>query len=343
MKTPIFWAVLCGDREKVEALLSLGADINASDYYLETPLTVAALQGMLSMVDYLLDRGSIVSAEDIAGNTALFHVAGAGYEEVARLLLEKGANIHHKNALMETPLFWAARNGHATVTDLLLTRGTEADPRNMFLETPLLHAASEADAFNEEKYTPTVHLLVERGANVDPTYHDTDTIGVYDLLVEKMSGCAPNLKSADGETPLYRAAVLGFDDLVKLLCVHGANPNLANRFGRTPLMVAVVRGHWKCVMALLAVGTIDRDATDILGCSASSEAEGRGVPLVKGVLLGGYTNLEILEAANFQQIGFKPEQCNQERAYNPNPDDIPKISKEIWHVGDWRHVMFVAF
>jgi ankyrin repeat protein len=196
-----------------------------------------------------------------------------------------------------------------------------------------------------------VEILLEHGA--DPKFHAQ---GFEPILIVAFSrkdkslirhlliaGCAPNLKSADGETPLYRAAVLGFDDLVKLLCVHGANPNLANRFGRTPLMVAVVRGHWKCVMALLAVGTIDRDATDILGCSASSEAEGRGVPLVKGVLLGGYTNLEILEAANFQQIGFKPEQCNQERAYNPNPDDIPKISKEIWHVGDWRHVMFVAF
>jgi ankyrin repeat protein len=163
-----------------------------------------------------------------------------------------------------------------------------------------------------------VEILLEHGA--DPKFHSQ---GFEPILIVAFSrkdkslirhlliaGCAPNLKSADGETPLYRATVLGFDDLVKLLCAHGANPNLANRFGRTPLMVAVVRGHWKCVMALLTVGTIDRDATDIFGRSASSEAEGRGVPLVKDVLLSGYTNLEILEAANFQQIGFQPEQCN---------------------------------
>jgi ankyrin repeat protein len=194
MKTPIFWAVLCGDREKVEALLSHGADINSPDYYLETPLMLAAQQGILSMVDYLLQRGSKVSAEDIAGNTALFHAAGAGYKEVAGLLLEKGANLHHRNALMETPLFWAARNGHAAVTDLLLARGAEADPCNMFLETPLLHAASEADASNEERYTPIVHLLVERGANVDPTYRDPDTLEVYELL-EVVSRLKPDFGS----------------------------------------------------------------------------------------------------------------------------------------------------
>lgn len=74
------------------------------------------------------------------------------------------------------------RKGYAGLSNLLLKRGAETDSRNMFFETPLLQAASEVDAFNENKYTRTIHLLAESRADVDPICHDTDIVDVYDLL-----------------------------------------------------------------------------------------------------------------------------------------------------------------
>jgi hypothetical protein len=35
---------------------------------------------------------------------------------------------------------------------------------------------------------------------------------------------------------------------------------------------------------------------------------------------------------NFQHIASKPEQYNQESAYNPNPNGVPEVSGETWEV-----------
>ncbi|MGY5125471.1 ankyrin repeat domain-containing protein [Streptomyces nigrescens] len=71
-------------------------------------------------------------------------------------------------------------------------------------------------------------------------------------------GASPSAPDADGETPLYLAAVSGQSDIVRLLLEAGASPDTESR-GQPgseglPLCAAACWGHEEVVRALLAHG-----------------------------------------------------------------------------------------
>ena len=59
------------------------------------------------------------------------------------------------------------------------------------------------------------------------------------MMIDK--GAEVNARAKDGETALVYAAVMGHEDVVKLLLEKGANPNIKNKEGTTALMVRVRR------------------------------------------------------------------------------------------------------
>jgi uncharacterized protein len=81
-----------GRLEIVQALLSAGASINASDGDLRTPLMQAAAQGHLEIVRLLLRSGAMPQYRDRWGQTALEISAAAGHAEIARILEATGAS-----------------------------------------------------------------------------------------------------------------------------------------------------------------------------------------------------------------------------------------------------------
>lgn len=57
-----------------------------------------------------------------------------------------------------------------------------------------------------------------------------------------------------GDSPLFIAAQLGYDEVVKELLEHNPNVNAKNNFGRTPLLAAAYQGHVEVVKLLLEKG-----------------------------------------------------------------------------------------
>ena len=54
-----------------------------------------------------------------------------------------------------------------------------------------------------------------------------------------------------GETPLFLAAMQGFDDCVRLLLhAPGIQPDKADIHGKTPLHIAVEKRHDECIRLL---------------------------------------------------------------------------------------------
>ncbi|KAJ5364610.1 ankyrin repeat-containing domain protein [Penicillium cataractarum] len=335
-RTPLFWAVQNQHLSVAVALLRAGADPNAMEQGGSSPILFEGLDPTTPKIppfpksrdarDLMRKREALMNRAEPGGQTPLFSAAGSGHHSITKILLDHGANPNVKNKYGETALCWAAGLRCEITVRLLLDRGAFPGPVGNSTQAPLLwavgsqgHGFIDARIWRELTWNPFGHspsdpdvivrILLKHGAN--PNFH---TRGVEPILSAALStgnkslirrlvkvGCDPNLQSEDGETPLYRAAAMGLEDLVQFLCAHGANPNLANRFGRTPLMVATVRGHWTCVLELLAVGTVNKDATDVFGRSASSEARLRGAPLVKNVLLDGYDNLKTLKTLDVQQ------------------------------------------
>ncbi|KAI8772808.1 ankyrin repeat protein PA3287 isoform X1 [Biomphalaria glabrata] len=73
-------------------------------------------------------------------------------------------------------------------------------------------------------------------------------------VVEQLlkSGADPNLRGADGMTPLAIASFWGYDTIVQLLIKNGADVNSSNKGTLwTPLHCAAFQGHGKVIMILL--------------------------------------------------------------------------------------------
>ena len=76
--TPLHYAVIKGNLEITDILLSYGANVNARNNFNETPLHCAFHSSPLKVVHKLLDNGADIRATDDAGRTCVHHAARSG-------------------------------------------------------------------------------------------------------------------------------------------------------------------------------------------------------------------------------------------------------------------------
>ncbi len=255
LKKRLFQAAKSGDVEKIEQLLSLGADINSRDQLNDTPLIVSSRSGHKEIVKLLLGRKTVdVDASNHLNCTALVAASDAGHTEIADLLIAAGANVNFKTSEGQTPLAAACANGHIETARLLLAHGADIKARTDAGKTPLNLAAAAGQL-------ELVRMLVEKGADV----HAADLDGgnalseaarrghaqIVKLLLESKAGITT--KSGNfREKQLILAALQ--DDLtrVKQLLSVGASVDPETVSGDTPLSLAAGLGHLKIVSALMA-------------------------------------------------------------------------------------------
>ena len=83
------------------------------------------------------------------------------------------------------------------------------------------------------------------------------------------------------ETPLYYAARMGQQDVVKLLIERGADPNWRHRSGMTPLCLAAAKQYSNVVRLLLDAGA-DPNKKGLWGCTPLSFAERNESAQIRG-------------------------------------------------------------
>jgi hypothetical protein len=102
-RTELWRAVQQRDRERVQQLLDLGAEVNAADIDGETPLHCAVRMGLKETVRQLLERGADPNAKALYGNTPLHLAARSGAREIVHVLLAAGANPRVSNEFKRIP------------------------------------------------------------------------------------------------------------------------------------------------------------------------------------------------------------------------------------------------
>ncbi len=214
--TPLL-QVVATDSEKVQLLLSMGADVNSRTKYGYSALSVAAnFPGTADAVRLLLAHGARIERpeKDSKGDvdfkvpTPLFLAAGTGDIEVARLLIQHGDD---PDAVWQNPLGSGSRR------------------------TTLSNAILMGDA-------AMVRLLIDSGAsmggnNEQAHYLRNAVLGdrrdVIAVLIEK--GINVNATDESGLTALHYAAMTdyGDTDVVRQLLAAGAKPELKDKSGET--------------------------------------------------------------------------------------------------------------
>jgi cytohesin len=143
-------------------------------------------------------------------------------------------------------LHYAAEEGHKKLVELLLAHGADLNASTSYDRTAAELAMSRG-------HTEIVKLLVSKGADISPLH-----LAIYLKDVAKArslieSGADVNRRTPYGTTPLDRAVIAGFKDIVELLIAKGANVNAKDNWDWTPLHSAVY-GHKDIVELLIAKG-----------------------------------------------------------------------------------------
>lgn len=212
-----------GHCEIIKCLISIGADINASENG-ETPLLMAVHAAQLETTQLLIENGADVHARMDEGASSL-HQAVKSYElantdatlKIIDQLLAKGVEIEGRDDDGHTVLHDAASYGRAHLLPELIRRGAIVNTRNRWQNSPL-------DSACQNGYFDIVKILVSHGAEIN----DTET-----------GGC----KS------LGRAALEGHLDLVTFLLDHGAKPLPESR--HEPELLCAARGGVSEIVQLL--------------------------------------------------------------------------------------------
>ena len=205
------------DPAMAKALITAGADPDASDVEGFTSLMAAAAFNSYEMVLALISSGASVFDATPYGWTPL-HLAGwTSDPRTASLLMNEGWNVNVRDFENWTPLMWAMRN-HASLDYIQLLMEAGADPgARTYRNETVLHLSCSA-------WVPpspdTLELLVKAGADVN---------GI-------------NLK---GETPLFHAAAMGYTEVCRFLLDKGADPSLMDIEGTTAYSRAYNNGHFE--------------------------------------------------------------------------------------------------
>jgi len=148
--TPLTRAAGTGDARQVQALLSQGADPNATDGAGGSALIAAAREGHVGVMRVLIKGGADVNQRDARFSrwTPLVHAIHKRQGAAARLLLDAGAEVDAEMHGGATPLIFAAAYGEAAIVEDLLARG--ADPRHQTADgvTALTNAAGGGPVFD---------------------------------------------------------------------------------------------------------------------------------------------------------------------------------------------------
>jgi ankyrin repeat protein len=206
------------DAQKIKALISLGADVNAKDRNGKTALIYAAwLWKNPETIRELLKAGAEVNIKDKNGRSAIMfipHIVRESDIETLNLLLKAGAELNAKD-----------KEGYT-----VLTHAVKAPVARKEIVKELLKNGADINAKDKEGYTVLVHALVQQQLTPDPEL----TI-IRELL---KSGADVNVKNDKwgGFTPLiFASRESNNPEIITLLVKSGADAGVKDKNGKTAL------------------------------------------------------------------------------------------------------------
>ncbi|KAL9121868.1 MAG: hypothetical protein Q9187_001574 [Circinaria calcarea] len=199
-----------GELDTIKILLSYGSDPNIRCGIFETTLQAAAANGRNHAVRLLLDSGADARIHGGKYGSALQAAICANSEVSCYLLLEQQIDLNLIHGPCGSVLGAAAYKGDDKMVLKLLALGADINIHSVKAASPLHYAIHGR---TEYYGTDTVHLLAEKGADINLAAPSGFPCGEYSKMVK------------GGSYPLQAAVSKGYLSAVRVLLEHGADVN----------------------------------------------------------------------------------------------------------------------
>ncbi|KAB8215101.1 ankyrin repeat-containing domain protein, partial [Aspergillus novoparasiticus] len=253
-RTALQAAVRKGHEQVVQILLESGADVNVQGMY-GTALHLALSRCDFSIVQMLLDRGADVNVRGGSLGNTLVIAASHCSEDLFKLLLDRSTDVNNQGETLGHALVAASERHNEKVAEILLDRGANVNARGDHGTTALQAAACNSSG-------KLVQMLLDRGANIDAlgdyrgnalqaaAYMGHE--GVVKMLLDRGANIdAPGKRRGNA---LQAAAYMGHEGVVKALLDRGADINTRGSDYDTALQAAASEGHTGVIQMLLDRG-----------------------------------------------------------------------------------------
>ncbi|XP_045541973.1 protein phosphatase 1 regulatory subunit 12C isoform X7 [Papilio machaon] len=222
-------ACKAGDKEEIQRLLNMGADINTPNVDGLTALHQACIDDNMDMVEFLVSHGADVNRRDNEGWTPLHATASCGIDSIARFLIENGSDVAAVNYDGELPIDLAEipESMRVLLRQAIESQGIDCEKCRKAESTALLMDARQwaKNGYVEVRDPKTggtpLHVAAAKGY-----------LEVAKILLEECKIDA-NCVDYEGWTPLHAAALWGQKEVATLLINYGAKLDIKNYSGQT--------------------------------------------------------------------------------------------------------------
>ena len=209
-RSPLAWAVMQGNEEAIELLLSRKAEVDQLNQNGSSPLMQAAHFGKFSSIRILLQARANAKLKNQFGMTPLHYLMQSKPQsrylaETVESLLNAGSDINAANVIGMTPLSSAVYHGASKSVELLIRRGANPDARMTDGHSPLTLAV-------QQNRHSILKALLDRGIDHLDSLRDFGTLmhliaqqadveTLHLLLDYRLKPREINVKNREGLTP----------------------------------------------------------------------------------------------------------------------------------------------
>jgi ankyrin repeat protein len=183
-------------------------------------------------------RESVAPTQLLPQEAEMLEAAAKGNTARVQELLDQGVNVNMRGRDGNTPIMEAAYGNHLDTVKLLLDHGADLSAKKRDGATPITLASDKEMVALFKNVTSMVSAASAGNNSILETFLN--------------QGTPINALSESGESALHAACWTGKTDTVKFLLEHGADPQIKKADGATPVTLASGQNHPDIVALLNA-------------------------------------------------------------------------------------------